>query len=398
MGNFQELSDLKKTIKISARRFEESPYIERTYSPEMVRGVYAGRYFPMSIGEDPIKKYWLLRQKALIFDVPEKPIEISGPDAIPFLEKVLTRKVSSINEGRGYYSLACTPQGGIFMDGVLFKFNENKFWYVQADGPFEDWLLAHTSNYNVKISDPKSRVLQIQGPASIDIMKAASNGKIDESMKYFRSGFFDLGGQNLYVSRTGFTNELGFEIYSDGFKTDHLRLWDHLMSCGKPHGMELSASRAMTIRRIEGGIFGNLTDINTTMTPFEAGLDFFVNMEKDDFIGRDALMKKDRKCCLFGLTCKTETPVSGSLVIDGENIVGHITAGVPSPTLQLGIGYVRFYYPNDWPGRELLLKMPNGNTHKCNIVNLPFFDHEKNIVKGIDRKIPSIPKSNPALK
>ena len=398
MGNFQELSDLKKTIKISARRFEESPYIERTYSPEMVRGVYAGRYFPMSIGEDPIKKYWLLRQKALIFDVPEKPIEISGPDAIPFLEKVLTRKVSSINEGRGYYSLACTPQGGIFMDGVLFKFNENKLWYVQADGPFEDWLLAHTSNYNVKISDPKSRVLQIQGPASIDIMKAASNGKIDESMKYFRSGFFDLGGQNLYVSRTGFTNELGFEIYSDGFKTDHLRLWDHLMSCGKPHGMELSASRAMTIRRIEGGIFGNLTDINTTMTPFEAGLDFFVNMEKDDFIGRDALMKKDRKCCLFGLTCKTETPVSGSLVIDGENIVGHITAGVPSPTLQLGIGYVRFYYPNDWPGRELLLKLPDGNTHKCNIVNLPFFDHEKNIVKGIDRKIPSIPKSNPALK
>ena len=252
MGNLQELSDLKKTIKISARRFEESPYIERTYSPEMVRGVYAGRYFPMSIGEDPIKKYWLLRQKALIFDVPEKPIEISGPDAIPFLEKVLTRKVSSINEGRGYYSLACTPQGGIFMDGVLFKFNENKLWYVQADGPFEDWLLAHTSNYNVKISDPKSRVLQIQGPASIDIMKAASNGKIDESMKYFRSGFFDLGGQNLYVSRTGFTNELGFEIYSDGFKTDHLRLWDHLMSCGKPHGMELSASRAMTIRRIEG--------------------------------------------------------------------------------------------------------------------------------------------------
>ena len=171
MGNLQELSDIKKTIKISSRRFEESPYIERTYSPEMVRGVYAGRYFPMTIGEDPLKKYWLLRQKALIFDVPEKPIEISGPDTIPFLEKVMTRKVSTIKEGRGYYSLACTPQGGIFMDGVLFKFEENKFWYVQADGPFEDWLTAHSSNFNVKISDPKSRVLQIQGPASVDIMK-----------------------------------------------------------------------------------------------------------------------------------------------------------------------------------------------------------------------------------
>ena len=340
MGNFQELSDLNKTIKISARRFEESPYIERTNSPDMIRGVYAGRYFAISLGEDPIKKYWLLRQKAAIFDVPEKPIEISGPDAAIFLEKILTRKISTMKEGRGYYSLACTPQGGIFMDGVIFKFNENKFWYVQADGPFEDWLLAHSEGFNVKISDPKSRVLQIQGPASIDIMKAASNGKINENMPYYRSGFFDLGGQNLYVSRSGFTNELGFEIYSDGFKTDHLALWDHLMSCGKPFGMELSATRAMTIRRIEAGIFGNLTDIDTTINPFEAGLGFCVNMDKEDFIGRDALLNKDKGTCLFGLTCETETPVSGSKVLDGDKIVGYITAGVHSLTLDTGIGYV----------------------------------------------------------
>ena len=295
MGNLQELSDLKKTVKISERRFEESPFIERTNSPNMVRGVYAGRYFPMSIGEDPIKKYWLLRQKALIFDVPEKPIEITGQDSLKFLNKVLTRDVSTFKGGRGYYSLACTPQGGIFMDGVIFKFNENKYWYVQADGPFEEWLLAHSSNFDVKICDPKSRVLQIQGPASIDIMKKASNGKIDENFKYYRCGFFDLGGQNLFVSRTGFTNELGFEIYTEGSKTDHLALWDHLMNCGKPYGMEFSAARAMTIRRIEGGILGNLTDIDTTINPFEAGLAFCVNLEKNNFIGRDALLKKDRR-------------------------------------------------------------------------------------------------------
>ena len=150
-------------------------------------------------------------------------------------------------------------------------------------------------------------------------MKTASNGKIDENMKYFRSGFFDLGGQNLYVSRTGFTNELGFEIYSDGFKTDHLALWDYLMECGKPHGMEFSAARAMTIRRIEGGIFGNLTDIDKTITPFEAGLKFAVNMDKGDFIGRDALLNKDKRPCIFGITCKTETPVSGSKVFEEDN-------------------------------------------------------------------------------
>ena len=389
MGNLQEISDLKKTIKISARRFEESPYIDRTNCPEMVRGVYAGRYFAMSLGEDPIQKYWLLRQKAAIFDVPEKPIEISGPDSIPFLDKVMTRKVTSIKEGRGYYSLACTHQGGIFMDGVIFKFNDNKFWYVQADGPFEDWLLAHSGGFDVKISDPKSRVLQIQGPASIDIMKAASNGKIDENMPYYRSGFFDLGGQKLYVSRSGFTNELGFEIYSDGSTTNHLALWDHLMDCGKPFGMELSATRAMTIRRIEAGIFGNLTDIDTTINPFEAGLGFCVNMDKGDFIGREALLKKDTRTCLLGITCKTETPVSSSKVIYEDKIVGHITAGVHSPTLNTGIGYVRFYKPNDWSGKELTLQLPDGSLHKGDVVNLPFFDKEKKIVKGIDRTIPS---------
>ena len=389
MGNLQEISDLKKTIKISARRFEESPYIDRTNCPEMVRGVYAGRYFAMSLGEDPIQKYWLLRQKAAIFDVPEKPIEISGPDSIPFLDKVMTRKVTSIKEGRGYYSLACTHQGGIFMDGVIFKFNDNKFWFVQADGPFEDWLLAHSGGFDVKISDPKSRVLQIQGPASIDIMRAASNGKIDENMPYYRSGFFDLGGQKLYVSRSGFTNELGFEIYSDGSTTNHLALWDHLMDCGKPFGMELSATRAMTIRRIEAGIFGNLTDIDTTINPFEAGLGFCVNMDKGDFIGREALLKKDTRTCLLGITCKTETPVSSSKVIYEDKIVGHITAGVHSPTLNTGIGYVRFYKPNDWSGKELTLQLPDGSLHKGDVVNLPFFDKEKKIVKGIDRTIPS---------
>ena len=393
MGNLQEEADLNQTIQISARRFEESPFIQRTNTSNMVRGVYAGRYFPMKIDEDPLEKYWLLRQKALLFDVPEKPIEISGKDSVSFLNKVLTRDISKTKIGRGYYALACTPKGGIFMDGVLFRFDEEKFWYVQADGPFEDWLIAHSSNYDVQIKDPKSRVLQIQGPASIDIMKLASNGKIDENMPYFTSNFFDLGGQTLYVSRTGFTNELGFEIFCDGFNTDHLALWDYLIECGKPYGMQFSASRAMTIRRIEGGIFGNLTDIDTTITPFEAGLGYFVNMDKD-FIGKDALIKKDKRTCLFGITCKTVVPKAGSKIKINDQQVGYITAGVPSPTLQQGIGYVRFYEPNDYMNKEIEIILPDNSSHTGVVVDLPFYDKEKKIVKGIDRSIPIKPDSN----
>ena len=352
MVNLQEEKDLENNVAISARRYEESPFIDRHDTSRMVRGVYAGRFFAVYNGEDYLAKYWTLRRKALIFDVPEKPVEISGEDAVPFLEKVLTRKVSTMTEGRGYYALALTPQGGIFMDGVIFKLAQDRFWYVQADGPFETWLMAHSGGFNVKISDPNSRVLQIQGPASIDIMKAASAGQIDENIGYFRSGFFDLGGQKLYVSRSGFTNELGFEIYCDGASTDHLALWDHLMHVGEPFGMEFSSTRAMTIRRIEGGILGNTTDMDTTMTPFEAGLGNFVDMDKGDFIGRNALIEADRRPLLKGLTCKTATPSSGSVILDAGIVVGHITAGVPSPTLGLGIGYARFMLlVNGWAAR-----------------------------------------------
>ena len=281
------------------------------------------------------------------------------------------------------------------MDGVLFKLSNDKYWYVQADGPFETWLTALSEGYDVTVEDPRSRVLQIQGPASIEIMNRATAGKIDEDMNYFSAGFFEIGGQNLYVSRTGFTNELGFEIYSIGSSTNHLDLWDHLIDSGREFGMEVSSTRALTIRRIEGGILGNLTDMDTTMTPYEAGLGHIVDLEKEDFVGRKALINSDRRPLLFGFTCESTVPVSGSLIYDKEinEPIGKITAGVPSPTLALGIGYVRFSKPGDWIGRSLSLQLPNKTNHIGRVVELPFFDREKNIVKGKDRRIPEKVKS-----
>ena len=281
------------------------------------------------------------------------------------------------------------------MDGVLFKLGSDRYWYVQADGAMETWFIAHSGGFDVTISDPNSRVIQIQGPASINIMNAASAGAIDESMKYFSAGFFNLGGQELYVSRTGFTNELGFEIYCGGEATDHLALWDHLMASGEPFDMEFSSTRSLTIRRIEAGILGNMTDMDMTMTPFAAGLGPFINMDKGDFIGRDALLDADRRPRLFGLTCNAAVPGRGSVVLNGNNSVGTLTAGVDSPTLGCGIGYVVFDQPGDWSAdcsdRNLRVRLPDGTEHDCKTVTLPFFDPEKNIVRGIDRTIPDLP-------
>ncbi|NNF79408.1 MAG: aminomethyl transferase family protein [Rhizobiales bacterium] len=386
--NWQELSDLTNTTQVSARRFEESPYVDRYETPEMVRGVYAGRFFPVFNGEDPVEKYWVLRRKALLYDVPEKPVEISGPDVVAFLEKVFARTVSNLKTGRGRYTIACTPQGGVFMDGVLFKLEDNRYWYVQADGALETWLIAHSGGYNVTISDPNSRVIQIQGPASLDIMRTASAGVIDETMKYFQAGFFDLGGQELYVSRTGFTGELGFEIYCQGEATNHGALWDHLMASGEPFGMQFSSTASLTTRRIEAGILGNMTDMDMSMTPFEAGLAPFIDMDKADFIGRSALLHADRRPLLFGLQCSGATPTMSSVVLDGDCPVGRMTAGTHSHTLNCGVGYVRFNQPGDWSGRSLTLKFPDGEAHACEIVDLPFFDKDKEIVRGIDTTIP----------
>ena len=386
--NIQEDLDINDTVRVSARCFEVSPFLERYDSPDMVRGVYAGRFFTIYNGEDPVQKYWTLRRKALIYDVPEKPVEISGPDTVPFLEKVLSRRVATLGEGRGRYAIACTPQGGVFMDGVLFRLGSDRFWYVQADGAFETWLAAHSGGYDITISDPRSRVIQIQGPASLDIMRAASAGQVDESMRRFQAGFFDLGGQQLYVSRTGFTGELGYEVYCDGDATDHLALWDHLRAAGEAYGMEFSSTRSMTIRRIEAGILGNMTDMDTTMTPFQAGLGRFIDMDKGDFIGRAALVDADRRTVLYGVTCKSAIPGRGSTVLDAQRPVATLSAGVASPTLGCGIGYARFREPGEWSGRELRIRLPDGKVHPCTVVDLPFFDRDKLIVRGLDRTIP----------
>ena len=198
-------------------------------------------------------------------------------------------------------------------------------------------------------------------------------------------------GQQLYVSKTGFTNELGFEIYCQGDDTDHLALWDHLMASGEPFGMEFSSTRSMTIRRIEGGILGNMTDMDMSMTPFDAGLEPFVDMDKGDFIGREALLNADRRTRLYGVKCADAVPGRGSVVLVDGQAAGQLTAGVDSPTLGCGVGYVVFDTPSDWQGQNLNLRLPDGNEHPCEIVNLPFFDPEKRIVKGLDRTIPEIP-------
>ncbi len=335
---------------------ELSPFHHCYANEQTVLRLAAGRFFAHYNGDDPTAGYWALRRNAALFDVPERPVEISGTDAVAFLEKIVARRIADMKLGQGRYVLACTHQGGLFMDGILFRLGDSRFWFVQPDGDLDTWLLAHRAGYDVTVSDPKFRVMQLQGPKSYQIMRAAMSHVLDETFKYFRVGLFNIGGQDVYVSRTGWTGELGYEIYSLGDSTDCPRLWDHSMSSGESLGMVFSSMQSMNIRRIEAGILDSGSDFDSTMTPFEAGLDRFIDLDKGDFIGRDFLVNAKRGTRIYGLRCEGAIPSGGDLVLDSGSLVGRVTTGAYSPFLETGIGYVRFGLPGEWHGKSLVLR------------------------------------------
>ena len=363
---------------------ELSPFHHCYANDQTVLRLAAGRFFAHYNGDHLVTGYWALRKHAALFDVPERPVEISGPDTVAFLERILARHIGDMEIDRGRYALACTHHGGIFMDGILFRLAENRFWFVHPDGDLDTWLLAHSYGFDVTVSDPKSRVLQLQGPHSYQIVHDASSGAITKKLKYFHSGFFDLEGQQVYVSRTGWTGELGYEIYTLGDQTDCPRLWDHLMQKGAPYGMVFSSMQTMNIRRIEAGILDSGSDFDSSMTPFEAGLERFINLDKDNFIGHEALAVAPSGTRLYGVRCDGVIPKAGDLILEKSSPVGKITTGAQSPYLECGIGYVRFDHPSDWRGKTLSLLTADYRKVSCKIVTLPFYDEEKRLPRRLD--------------
>ena len=378
------------TLRLSSFRVGQSPFAHRYVTEQTVFGVYCDRLYPLkgTRDEDPIPNYWKLRRGVMLYDVPEKPLEIVGPDAARVLERVLACRVETLALGRARYGIACGEDGTVLMDGVVMRLAPDRYMYVKANGEFMSWLKANAIGLDVEVSDPDSRVLQIQGPKSLHVLDAAVGGGLSADFKYFHAGFFDVCGQRLWVSRTGWTGEAGIEIYcnSGPEPTDHDALWDGLLACGEPFGMEFSSSSSMGIRRIESGILDNGSDIEPDLTPFGAGLGQFVRFDKEDFIGRAALETADRSQLLFGLVCATATPQAGMHVHFENGPVGHVTIGTWSPTLDTGVGYVRFDRPlpgDDWLAKTVLVHDHDATPHEATVDTLPFVDKDKRLPRTV---------------
>ena len=346
--------------------------------------VYNHMYIPRDFG-DPEQNFWTLVTDAILCDVSvERQVEITGPDAARFVQMLTPRDLSTMAVGQCKYILITNADGGILNDPVLLRLAENHFWISLADSDILFWAqgVAVHSGMDVTITEPDVSPLQLQGPRSGDIMRALFGDAIQD-LKYYWLRELDLDGIPLVVSRTGWSSELGYELFlRDGSKGD--ALWEKIMAAGAAHG--LKPGHTSTIRRIEGGMLSYHADADIQTNPFELGLDRLVNLEMEaDFIGKTALRRiraEGPTRRQVGLEWHTD-PLPGPntrfwpVLRDGARL-GQVTSAVYSPRLKKNIALAMVSVAQADLGGTVDVITASGPV-TARIVPYPFYDPRKTI-------------------
>jgi len=331
--------------------------------------------------------YWLLRQKVAVLHTGEFPLQFKGPDAERLLDKLFTKDITKLKSGRCGYGLACYEDGGLLVDGILLRLSYDCFWYAQADGDFYSWARAHAVGYDVDITDPKIFISQVQGPNALKVLEAASDDGMPDPFGYFALARVNFGWQEVVVTRTGYTNELGWRYYTES-QHDAERLWNHLKKAGEPFGIEIFGLDSMHIRRIEAGILNAGPDFNHMTTPYDVGLGIFIDQDKGDFIGKTALANVSRTARLTGILCQAQPHIGAEIRINGQAI-GKVTADAISPYLKQGIGIAlmnKSCYEFD---TVVMIGCVDGEFHEGSLAELPLYDKRGEIQRG---KLVEFPK------
>ena len=369
-------------------QIRKSPYFDSTVKWGATGfSVYNHMYIPRDFGS-PEQNFWNLIEKSILCDVAvERQVEITGPDAFKFTQLLTPRDLSKLAVGQCKYVLITNNEGGILNDPVLLRLAENHFWLSLADSDILLWAqgVAVNSGLDVQIKEPDVSPLQLQGPTSGEIMIKLF-GEDVKDLKYYWLKEYNLDGIPLIISRTGWSSELGYEIYlRDGTKGNEL--YEKIMEAGKEHGLQ--PGHTSSIRRIEGGMLSYHADADINTNPFELGFDRLVNLDNDNnFIGKEALKKiKDngitRKQVGIEIDCK---PLSGpnttfwELKKDNMNI-GKVTSAVYSPRLKKNIALAMVSVEQSEIGNEFQVTTNEG-TFNCVVVEKPFYDPKKKIASS----------------
>ena len=369
-------------------QIRKSPYFNSTVKWGATDfSVYNHMYIPRDFGS-PEQNFWNLVNDAILCDVAvERQVEITGSDAAKFVQLLTPRDLSKLSVGLCKYVLIVNHKGGILNDPILLRLKENHFWLSLADSDVLLWAqgVAVNSGLDVKISEPDVSPLQLQGPNSGKIMETLFGEDIND-LKYYWLRELDLNGIPLIVSRTGWSSELGYELYlRDGSKGDEL--WEKIMEAGKK--FELKPGHTSSIRRIEGGMLSYHADADINTNPYEIGLGRLVNLNIDaNFIGKEALNKINtdgikRKQVGVILDCKPLTGPNTNFwkIIKNGNVVGKITSAVHSPRLKKNIALAMVSVEQSELGNQFDVVI-NSQLVKATVVEKPFYDPKKKLANN----------------
>ena len=378
--------------------YRKSPYFEATKRAGCRSwGLYNHMLLP-TLYDDPVTEYWALLNDVTMWDVAvERCIEITGPDALEFTNLLTCRDLSTCAVGQCKYVLLTARRGGIVNDPVLLRVEEDRFWLALADS---DALLyakgvAAFAGLDVDIEEADVSPMQIQGPKSKDVVRDLFGDEIAD-LRYYWCAEADVNGIPVVVSRTGWTGEVGYEVYlRDSSRGDEL--WRLVEEAGAP--FDIRAIAPSEARRIEAGIFNYGSDMRIEDTPFHiTGLERLVELDQEaDFIGKDELRRiaeegVDRKLVgidIGGAPMSDEGalndlwPVHDATDPNGDagDGIGRVTAGAWSPRLERNIGYAWVPATHMKVGTPLALEAHDG-PRDATVAALPFVDPTKEIPKS----------------
>jgi len=389
----------------------ESPFHARiaplctSYAWKHWGGYYAVNHF----GETHLPEYWAFREACAITDVtPLLKYEIAGKDAARLLSRMLVRSVESMKVGRVAYACWCDESGKVIDDGTVSRLREERFFLTAAE-PTLSWMSRLARGLEVEIADrsEETAALSLQGPTSRDVLRRCSDADL-EALKFFRTAEARLDGIDVRISRTGYTGDLGYELWCDA--PDAPKLWDALIRAGRAHGLEPAGIEALDMVRIEAGFIMLGVDYYSAprvtidarrSTPYEIGLDWCVELDRDAFVGQQALRGESARGAAWKMVgveadwleleelyagydlppalAPAASRVALPLYADGR-FVGQVTSSVWSPLLKRYLGLASVKASHAGLGTKVELEhtaLYERRTVTARIVERPFFDPER---------------------
>ncbi|MFP5068299.1 glycine cleavage T C-terminal barrel domain-containing protein [Pseudonocardia nantongensis] len=376
-------------------RLRTSPYFwkSRAHGVAMY-SVYNHTYHPRHYG-DPVAEYHALLEAVTLWDVGvERQLEISGPAAFDFTNHLVPRDLNKCAVGQCKYVFLTAPDGGIVNDPVLLRLEDNRFWLSLADSDARLWAmgLAHAGGWDVTIREVDVAPVQVQGPLAKPVMTDLFGDDVLE-IPYYGMRRYTVDGMDVVVSRTGYTGEIGYEIYLYDATRNAAALWDRVWEAGRPHGMRTIGP--CHIRRIEGGMLAYGCDITLDTNPLEVGYDYrwMVDLDQEaDFVGKQALTRIRAEGVsrqLAGVEidgARLGSFNDGSMIEpfpveqDGS-VVGRVTSACWSPRLDRNIGLAMLPVELVGLGTELDVRLPDG-PRRAVVAPKPFVDPSKETPKG----------------